>query len=160
MATDSTGAFAGISGRQREDFAALLDEMIPAVGGMPSATGAAADSTGLDAVLRARPDLLEPLRAALDELAAALAPASADRAEPAEPQSALAIMRSPGHEQAWGVLGLVAATAYFLNPDVRATLGYPGQQAIPVDEQPDDIDPELLAAVSGRPPVYRPTPAD
>ena len=36
----------------------------------------------------------------------------------------------------------VVVAAYFLNPRVCAALGYPGQKAIAVDEQPDDIDPQ------------------
>ena len=147
MATHTTPTADRISAQQRELFAALADEMIPAAGGMPSASEAGAHRSGLEAVLGARPDLVEPLRQALDGLVAA-----------ADAGAALALVRSAGHEQAWGVLGMVVPAAYFLNPEVRAALGYPGQEALRVDEQPDDLDLELVAEVTARPPVYRPTP--
>jgi hypothetical protein len=152
ITAESTFGTPAISSEQRERFARLADEMIPAAPGMPSATAAHADSSGLDAVLSSRPDLAEPLRAALDELASAPAPDGVD--------SALALIRSPGYEHAWGILSSVVSSAYFLNPDVCAALGYPGQEAIPVDEQPDDIDPQQLAQVRERGAVYRPTPPE
>jgi hypothetical protein len=149
MTIEATGG-QGISADQRACFAGLADEMIPSAPTMPSATGADAHRSGLDAVLRARPDLLDPLRAALDDLGTS----------PAYPSSgsALGWIRSGGHEDSWGVLSTVVVAAYFLNPLVCAALGYPGQQAIPVDQQPDDIDPQQLDQVRERGPVYRPTP--
>ncbi len=149
MVRDTSGSAGQISPGQRQEFAALADEMIPAARGMPSATGADAHGAWLDAVLRSRPDLVEPLRDALDQLAAARAGGSA-----------LATISSPGHERAWGLLATVVPAAYFLNPEVRRAVGYPGQGAIPVDRQPSDIDPELLESVRARPAVYRPTPVD
>jgi hypothetical protein len=151
MATHSTDGASGISPERRDLLAALADEMIPASPGMPSATESGVHRSGVDAVLRSRPDLGGPLRQALDELAAALEQTSGSG-------SALATIRSAGHEASWGVLGSVVGAAYFLNPEVREALGYPGQESLPVDEQPDDLDQGLLAEVRMRPPVYRPTP--
>ena len=142
----------GISADQRACFAALADEMIPASPTMPSATGADAHHSGLDAVLHARPDLVDPLRAALDDLGASPAYAGSS--------SLLTWARSGGHEHSWGVLSTVVVAAYFLNPQVCAELGYPGQEAIPVDQQPDDIDPQQLDQVRQRGPVFRPTPQE
>ncbi|MFZ0088095.1 MAG: hypothetical protein WAL63_01220 [Solirubrobacteraceae bacterium] len=153
MATDTSGSSAGrasgISMDERRAFAALADGMIPASAGMPSASQSGAHLSGLDAVLAARPDLADPLREALTRV----------NATPPG-RSALEVVRSPGHEDDWGVLGIVVAAAYFVNPEVRAALGYPGQEALPVDELPDDLDPELLASVRERGSVYRSTPPD
>jgi len=54
------------------------------------------------------------------------------------------------------------AGAYFPNPAVRQTIGYPGQQAVPiVPEDPRDYEHDsLLASVNARGPIYRPTPGD
>ena len=137
-----------ITPEQRAAFALLADEMIPPSPTMPSATGADAHGCGLDAVLRSRPDLIEALQAALDSLAAA-APGAG---------SALEWIRAGGHEDDWAVLQTVVVAAYFLQPAVREALGYPGQEAIPVDKLADDIDPRELAQVRLRGAIYRPTP--
>jgi len=52
------------------------------------------------------------------------------------------------------------AGAYFLNPEVRQAVGYPGQQAAPiVPEDPPDYEQDgLLASVIARGLIYRPTP--
>ena len=52
------------------------------------------------------------------------------------------------------------AGAYFLNPEVRQAIGYPGQQAVPiVPEDPPDYEQDgLLASVIARGLIYRPTP--
>src|SRR4051812_49497519 len=46
---------------QRATFAALADVLVPAAEGMPSASAVDIAGTGLDRVLRARPDLERPL---------------------------------------------------------------------------------------------------
>ena len=58
------------------------------------------------------------------------------------------------------LLCTVVAGAYFLNPEVRQAIGYPGQQAVPiVPEEPPDYEQDgLLASVIARGPIYRPTP--
>ena len=52
-------------------------------------------------------------------------------------------------------LTTAVAGGYFLNPDVRERLGYPGQQAKPLE---DDFDQELLQPVIDRGTIFRPTP--
>jgi hypothetical protein len=132
---------------ERDRLAALADELIPAGDGMPSASQADAHGAGLDAVLAARPDLAEPLANVLASVA------------DLEPATAVAHLRQRDPE-AWGVLTTVVPAAYFLIPEVRRKIGYPGQQAIPFDTHPpeDASEEELLASVRDRPPVYRPTP--
>jgi hypothetical protein len=131
----------------RERLAALADALIPAGAGMPSATEAGAAGEWLDAVLAARPDLAVPL--------GGLAAATAGM-DPAEAIAALPT-RDPA---AWAAFTTAVPAAYFMNPDVRDRLGYPGQQAVPIDPDasPDYLEDGLLDSVKARAPVYRPTP--
>jgi hypothetical protein len=54
---------------------------------------------------------------------------------------------------AFSVLSEVTAGAYFMNPQVRQSLGYDGQNARPIDPRPDYQD--LLEAVVRRGSIYR-----
>lgn len=137
-----------ISSERRAQLGAIADELIPAGSGMPSASGAGVSGEFLDEVLAARPDLASPLDAALatvDGLSA---------------QDALASLRE--NADGWGVLTAVVPAAYFLNPAMRAAIGYPGLEARPIDPDaaPDYLEDGLLDSVVARGPVYRPTPAD
>jgi hypothetical protein len=131
----------------RERLGELADALIPAGAGMPSATEAGAVGEWLDAVLRARPDLAVPLGAV----------AAATAGMPAADALAALPRHDPG---AWAAFTTAVPAAYFMNPDVRARLGYPGQQAVPIDPDapPDYLEDGLLDSVAARPPVYRPTP--
>ena len=116
----------------RERLAELADQLIPAEGGMPSASEAGAVGEWLDAVLAARPDFRAPLEALA---------ASSGAIDPT----------------ASGELTAAVVAAYYMNPEVSERIGYAGQRAIPFDpDDPDYLD--LLESVKARPPVYRPTP--
>jgi hypothetical protein len=125
----------------------LADALIPAGAGMPSATEAGAVGEWLEAVLAARPDLAVPL--------GGVTPATAGM-DPAEAIAALPT-RDPG---GWAAFTTAVPAAYFMNPEVRSRLGYPGQEAVPIDPDapPDYLEDGLLDSVRSRPPVYRPTP--
>jgi hypothetical protein len=125
----------------------LADALIPAGDAMPSATEAGAVGEWLDEVLAARPDLGIPLGGVV-AASAGLTPAEAIAALPD---------RDPG---AWAAFTTAVPAAYFMNPDVRARLGYPGQEAVPIDPDapPDFLEDGLLDSVRARPPVFRPTP--
>ena len=129
---------------QRASLAAIADVLIPAGSGMPSASEAGVGGQFLDEVLAARPDLAEPLEAAL---------ASVEGAD-----DAIAALRADAG--AWGVITAVVPAAYFLNPDMRAAIGYPGLEARPIDPDaaPDYLEDGLLDSVVARGAVYRPTP--
>ena len=116
----------------RERLAELADALIPAEGGMPSASEAGAVGELLDAVLAARPDFRAPLEA-LSASSGTVDPAALD------------------------TLSAAVVAAYYMNPDVCARIGYAGQRAIPFDPDAPDY-PDLLESVKARPPVYRPTP--
>ena len=116
----------------RERLAELADQLIPAEGGMPSASEAGAVGEWLDAVLAARPDFRAPLEA-LGDSSGALDPTASSE------------------------LTAAVVNAYFMNPEVCERVGYTGQRAIPFDpDAPDYLD--LLESVKARSPVYRPTP--
>jgi hypothetical protein len=133
-----------ISQARRAQLAALADQLIPAGSGMPSASAAGVAGEYLDAVLEARPDLAKPLEAALALIEDAPAPLAALRADPA----------------GWDVVTAIVPGAYFLNPEIRASIGYPGNEARPIDPSaPPDYE-DLLPSVVERGAVYRPTPAD
>jgi hypothetical protein len=126
----------------RETLAALADVLIPAAAGMPSASEAGATGPLLDEVLRVRGDLEEPL-ATLTAAAANKDPrAEVDRLKADEPEL-------------FEALTTAIAGGYFMSDDVRERLGYPGQQALQLE---DDHDPALLQPVIDRGPIFRPTP--
>lgn len=122
---------------ERATLALLADRLIPAEDGMPSASEADVPLSGVDYVLDVRPDLCDPLVSMLAE--------AADE-DPCE------FLRELDSESL-GMLGEVVAGAYFLNDKVKGLIGYYGRRAVPVGE--DDIDPELLAPVIARGPIYR-----
>jgi hypothetical protein len=139
-----------INAEQRARLAALADMLIPAGSGeqLPSASQAGIAERWLDEVLTALPEVGEPLAAMLDALGSE---------EPSAAIARLQISDPVGFE----LLCTVVAGAYFLNPDVRQMIGYPGQQAVPmqVEEPPDYEQDGLLASVIARGPIYRPTPS-
>ena len=125
----------------RETLAALADALIPEADGMPSASQAGAAGSLLDEVLAVRADLEHPL----SELTAA-----ARGADPVAEVERLKTEDPPAFE----ALTTAVAGGYFLSADVRERLGYPGQQAKPLE---DDFDQELLQPVIDRGPIFRPT---
>jgi hypothetical protein len=133
--------------KRRALLAALADVLIPSGDGMPSASAAGVTGRWLDEVLKLRPDFGSPLSAVLD------------RVKGAEPAEAVARLRSED-PAGFGVLAEVVAGGYFLNPEVRKAIGYPGQRAVPiVPEQPPDYEQDgLIASVIARGRIYRPTP--
>jgi hypothetical protein len=131
-----------VSGIDRQTLSALADELIPAADGMPSASQAGAAGRLLDEVLAVRGDLEEPLA----ELTAA-----ARGADPAAEVDRLRSEDPPLFE----ALTTAVAGGYFLSPDVRERLGYPGQKAKRLE---DDFDGALLQPVIDRGPIFRPTP--
>ena len=130
--------------QQRAQLAAIADVLIPAGSGMPSASEAGVAGQFLDEVLAARPDLADPLAAALASVEGVDDPVAALRADLGS----------------WMVVTAVVPAAYFLNPANREAIGYPGLEARPIDPDaaPDYLEDGLLDSVVSRGPVYRPTP--
>jgi len=132
----------------RKQFAAIADYLIPAYKDLPKASDAGIETVLLDRVLRARPDLIEPLsrglalvlgkdpRAAVQELL---------KADPA----------------ALDALSAAVSGGYYLDENVRARIGYPGQETLPNDEPyapPFYATDGTLDRVLARGPSYVPTP--
>lgn len=131
----------------RPTLAALADVLIPAADGMPSASEAGAAGEWLDEVLRVRGDLEAPLHGLLERARGVDPAAEVDRLGREEPE-------------AFEALATAVAGAYFLNPEVRRLIGYPGQERRPIEpEDPPDYEQDgLLASVIERGPIFRPTP--
>lgn len=130
---------------ERALLAGLADVLIPASDGFPSASEAGVAGQGLDHILTVRPDLATALKKILDQTKGR---------NPAEFTAELQVKDPAG----FGVLAELVPGAYFVNPQVRAALGYNGQTPQPIDPRPDYLDDGLLQSVIDRGPVFRPTP--
>lgn len=131
--------------RERAILAELADVLIPEGEGMPSAGQAGVAREGLDALLAARPDLAQPLKALLHRAAG----------RPAEDVVAELRERAPDD---FAMLAEIVPGAYFMIPAVRTLLGYQGQSPLEIDPRPDYMEDDLLASVIRRGPIYRATP--
>jgi hypothetical protein len=136
-------ALEALDDAQRAAFAGVADHLIPAAHGMPSA-GEVIDESRLRFVLTARPDLVEPLRAALRS---ELGP---------DPASRLAALERDGPDELSALLLLVVG-GYYTDKDVRDRLGYPGQVAKPVQSwrYPEYLEEGLTDQVLARGPIWR-----
>jgi len=128
---------------ERATLAAVADRLIPAAHGMPSAA-AVVDDARLRFVLNARPDLLEPLRAALRADLGEDVEVRLDRLGRDEPAVLYALQ-------------LVIVSGYYTDTSVRDLIGYPGQMALELRswEVPPYIDEGLIDAVLARGATWR-----
>jgi hypothetical protein len=127
---------------ERATLARIADHFIPAAHGMPSAADVLTDDR-LRFVLGARPDLADPLRAALrPDLGSDIADRLARLAD--EPTSLSALQ-------------LVIVSGYYTDKRVRELIGYPGQMALDIRawEVPAYLEEGLIDAVLARGPVWR-----
>ncbi len=138
-----TDPLAALDDGRRATFGAIADRLIPAAHGMPSA-GAVVGDDRMRFVLTARPDLVEPLLAALrpelgDEPGARLAALERD-----EPDAHAALVSA-------------VVFGYYTDKDVRDRLGYPGQLAKPVQSwrYPEYLEEGLIDRVLARGAVWR-----
>ncbi len=134
---------AAIDADARRTIAAVADHLIPEAHGMPSAA-TVVDEARLRFVLTARPDLLEPLLAALR-------PELGD-----DPHARLDALASEDPARL-AALQLTIVGGYYTDRDVRRLIGYPGQLAIEVRswELPPFIEEGLIDEVLSRGPVWR-----
>jgi hypothetical protein len=149
--TDLTGGMPATAGAgdgmtftddERATFTAVADQLIPAAHGMPSAAEVVTDDR-LQFVLRARPDLAEPLKAALRP---GLGSSAADRLA--------ALADEPTN---LSVLQLTIVAGYYTDKRVRELIDYPGQMALELRswEYPAYLEEGLIDAVVARGPVWR-----
>lgn len=132
---------------ERAAFGRMAEVMLPGTDTMPSAGRAGVPGAGVDEVLAARPDLAEPLGRAVRDLGESFS------------LEALAGYLSVD-EEAYSALTTCAAAAYYLSPEVRELIGYPGQEARSFDpyEYVQWIDEGLLDPVTERGPIWRRPP--
>jgi hypothetical protein len=141
-AAPKAAATPDLDDRERATFAAVADRLIPATDAMPSAAEVV-DAERLAFVLRARPDLAEPLRTALrPELGEDVAARLATLAD--EPTNLSALQLS--------IVG-----GYYTDKRVRELIGYPGQMALELRswEYPAYLEEGLIDAVLARGAVWR-----
>lgn len=134
---------AALDAGRRAALTAVADRLIPEAHGMPAAA-AVVDDTRLRFVLTARPDLLEPLVAALrPELGTA----------PGERLAAL----ERGEPDRHAALVQVVVFGYYTDARVRQLLGYPGQEAKQLYswKVPPFIEEGLTDQVLARGPIWR-----
>jgi hypothetical protein len=128
---------------ERALFASVADHLIPAAHGMPSAAEVLTDDR-LRFVFTARPDLVEPVRAALS---AGLADDPAERVAALQEQNPAAL----------GALQLAIVAGYYTDKTVRERIGYPGQIALTIRswEVPPYVEEGLIDRVLARGAVWR-----
>ncbi len=139
----SPDPLAALDPERRALLAAVADVLIPEAHGMPSARDVLGD-TRLRFVLVARPDLTEPL-------AAALRPGL-----PADPGARLTALERDEPARHAALVSTVVF-GYYTDRDVRARLGYPGQEAKTLYswKLPEYIEEGLIDAVLARGAVWR-----
>lgn len=139
-----------LNATQRATLNTIGDVLIPAALGMPAFSGAGAVDDMVAHVLALRPELLDSLRRALDQVAA--------QDDAAQEDAALAAERlNRDNPDGLATIGLIASSAYYMMPDVRAIMGYRGQEQRPAtdDEEHDYLRDNLLQPVIDRGPIYR-----
>jgi hypothetical protein len=142
-ATTPADSLAAFDADRRAAFTAVAGHLIPAAHGMPSAAHVIGDAR-LAFVLGARPDLVEPLLAALR-------PGLGD--DPAARLAALERDESDRH----AALLLAVVGGYYSDADVRDRLGYPGQEAKQIYswQYPQYLEEGLIDTVVARGAVWR-----
>jgi hypothetical protein len=136
-----------LTDEDRTLFGAFADHLIPAYKKMPRATDVGVAADLLDAVLGFRPDLREAFFRGLDAIRGLPAAEASER-----------LFKSD--YPAFEVLGLVASGGYYMAPEVRYLMGYPGQESLSYDPHatPDYVTSGLLDRVVKRGPIYVATP--
>jgi hypothetical protein len=140
--TTATDPLAVLDADARAMLRAIGDTLIPGAHGMPSAAEVLTDDR-LRFVLRARPDLAEPLTASLRP---GLGASAADR-----------LARLADEPTSLSALQLVIVGSYYTDKRVRDLIGYPGQMAIEVKSwlYPAYLEEGHIDAVLARGQVWR-----
>ena len=115
----ATAPRVGIDADRLATLTMVADHLIPAAHGMPSAAEIVSGSQ-LRFVLRSRPDLAAPLHRALRP---ELGP---------DPRGRLDELAEHDPE-AHAAVHLTVVAGYYTDPEVRARIGYPGQESRPVN---------------------------
>lgn len=127
---------------QIETYRNIADYLVPAAEGMPSASQAGVPDIWINKALEYRPDLVDLFTRALG--------ACQDK----EDVGAALEQLNASDTNAFDALGVLTSGAYFLVPDVKSLIGYPGQLPVPAQEDTEEYL-DLLERVVDRGPVYR-----
>jgi hypothetical protein len=132
-----------------DELAVLLrvaDCLIPASGPNPKPSDVAEYVPYLNVALAARSDVFDRLMAAVDELAAVSAGAMWERLKRMWAEDT----------DTFDPLSSVVAGAYFMTPEVKALIGYPGQHrdTAPLEQAADELGDGLLDPVIERGSIY------
>jgi hypothetical protein len=126
----------------------VADVIVPATEQMPSLRDADADGSWLGRALAANPGLLDGLHRVLAAV---------------EGNDVSATVRElyGSARPDFDVLATVVTSTYYLIPQVRQLIGYPGQTRNParLDEAAEQLE-DLLDQAMSRPSFYRPTPSN
>lgn len=122
--------------------AAIARVMIPGGAGQP----------GAEAIGLARDPVAEVLR--IDPTRVALLRAFLALGGPVDALSDVEAL-AQRHPDGFQALSVVLANAYFMHPQVRQAIGYPGQEAWDSSAGLSDADMALVAEVQARGPVFR-----
>lgn len=126
-----------LSSQERERLATLARIMLPGGSGMAGAEEIGLVMGPVDRVLEIEPALTPPLVRFLARLG---------------PVHSLAEIESlaQGDREGFKALGIVLANAYFMHPEIRRQIGYPGQEARDSSIGLTSQDLALLAPVQAR----------
>lgn len=134
-----------LTASQRTMLSRLADVLVAEGRGMPAASAVGIAEDLLDRCLEAAPVLVEPLLALLDEA-------------PADAPDAYVRDLAADRPDDFAVLSTAVVGAYYLSPDVRHLIGYPGQQPSPLSAAAEPDYLEMLERVYERHPGYREAP--
>lgn len=136
-----------LTAEQRTTLLALSGALIPAGDREPAADEVLADGRYLERGFAAEPDLEQAVARACDRVGAQ------------DPSAALRSMAEQDPALFEALTTLVAG-AYYMAPEVRAAIGYPGQVPRPagLTEAADELDEELIAPMAESAPRYRRVP--
>ena len=143
-----TPGYVVIDANLRHRLERLADGLIPEADGMPAPSSVGIAAGQLDSVLASRPDLAEGVRRALES--------ACDVQDPIGWLEGLRAEDPAAHND----LVTAVVAGYYMHPDVKRLLGYPGQvpQQVSIDGFPAYLREGLLERVYERGPIYRPTP--
>jgi len=131
----------------REIFAGIADVIVPAWERMPAASAVGVHTHLLDAVLRARPDLADGVREAIEHC------------RNREANEAINSLYRE-NRSAFDAFTLVVTGGYYMAENVRALIGYPGQESPEYDPYATAqyLTDGMLERVTRRGAIYRSTP--
>lgn len=111
----TSGTVSPLSPGERAKLARLADIIAPRWNALPSASDIDLSNGPIDRALRARPDLVEPLKQLLDEIRAEEGATAIEQLQRERPAQFAALMQA-------------VAGAYYMDENVRTALGYGGQR--------------------------------